>query len=269
METENMKIIIICVIIFITTFVVTKEQPTKIIYKEVAKESTAVVEDNEYIYAGRHDKSYSEYNSLGLPKDRYWLTSSEWKGKHIRKMNINNTEKRLLLNRFKMWKENHKKTFVQEMLKAAVEECKVYKQIPPSLIVAQAILESNFGLSRLAIDGNNYFGHKYRGKDVKKFLVAHDDSPTDRFTKYRSTWFSLRAHTKGLLMKRYFRRIKGTPTLNKWLAALCGGMTTGESKKFVENGGTTYATSCYKGVCYVEKLNNLIKNYNLDIFDKR
>lgn len=263
-----MKIIILSVIIFVTAFIVTKEQPTKIVYKEAITKSTTIVED-EYIYAGRHDESASEYNSLGLPKDRYWLTSSEWKGKHIRKMNINNTEKRLLLNRFKMWKGNHIESFIQEMLKAAVEECKVHKQIPPSLIVAQAILESNFGLSRLAIDGNNYFGHKYRGKDANKFLVAHDDSPTDKFTKYKSTWFSLRAHTKGLLMKKYFRRIKGTPTLNKWLSALCGGNTIEESKKFVKAGGMVYATSCYKGVCYVDKLNNLIKNYNLDVFDKK
>ena len=219
------------------------------------------------VYAGRYDAcENTQYNMLGLPKDRYWLTANEWRGRHLKNMPINNTKKRLLINRFKIWKQDHIKSFVERMGRTAAEECSVYPEIPPSLIIAQAIIESNYGLSKLAMEGNNLFGHKYRGKDANKFIVAADDSPTDRFTKYKSIWFSLRIHSK-ILMKTYYPRIKGKPTLDKWLRALCGGMTTQESIQWVDDGNTVYATSCMTEVCYAQKLKNIIRIYNLELFD--
>jgi len=221
----------------------------------------------ESIYAGRHDKiDKTEYNSLGLPVNRYWLTSNEWRGQHIKNMSISKTKKRLLLNRFKIWKQEHISSFIERMAKSAAEECSIYPEIPPSLIIAQAMIESNYGLSKLAMEANNLFGHKYRGKDANKFIIAADDSPTDRFTKYKSIWFSLRVHSK-ILMKTYYPRIKGKPTLDKWLAALCGGMTVEKSKKWVKDGNIVYATSCMTEPCYTQKLKNIINLYNLDVFD--
>ena len=35
--------------------------------------------------------------------------------------------------------------------------------IPASIILAQSIIESNFGRSKLAVNGNNYFGIKCHG----------------------------------------------------------------------------------------------------------
>ena len=171
------------------------------------------------------------------------------------------------MQRFKAWKRNHMQEFIDEMLRAAVKEHETFPQIPPSLIVAQAIIETNFGLSKLALQGNNYFGHKYRGKDTTKFLIAADDSPTDRFTKYKSTWFSLRHHTRNVLMRLYYPRCKGESDLNSWLNALCGAMTAKESKKFVAKGNYVYATSCMTTKCYSLKLKSIIETYNLDIFD--
>jgi uncharacterized FlgJ-related protein len=221
------------------------------------------------VYAGRYDQvKNAEYNSLGLPKGRYWMTSSEWHGKHIKKMPINNAKKRMLLTRFKTWKQLHIKTFIDEMLKAAVKEHETFPEIPPSLIVAQAILETNFGLSKLAIVGNNYFGHKYRGSNPDAYLVAADDSPKDRFTKYKSTWYSLRHHTRNVLMRLYYARCNGSNDLNSWLNALCGAITAEESKKFVDAGNYVYATSCMTETCYSHKLKNIIQDYNLDIFDE-
>jgi len=242
----------------------------------------SIEEGDEYIsdvYAGRDDEvKDTEYNSLGLPVDRFWMTRNEWQGKHIKLMSINNAKKRLLMQRFKSWKRNHMQEFIDEMLRAAVKEHETFPQIPPSLIVAQAIIETNFGLSKLALQGNNYFGHKYRGKDTTKFMIAADDSPTDRFTKYKSTWFSLRHHTRNVLMRLYYPRCKGESDLNSWLNALCGAMTAKESKKFVVgtgnpnkpktwNGGYVYATSCMTEKCYSLKLKSIIETYNLDIFD--
>ena len=39
------------------------------------------------VYAGRSETAEDcEYNSLGLPKERYWLTSREWRGAHLKTM---------------------------------------------------------------------------------------------------------------------------------------------------------------------------------------
>jgi len=247
-----------------------KEEP-KAVSINYTYNRESIEEGDEYIsdvYAGRDDEvKDTEYNSLGLPVDRFWMTRNEWQGKHIKLMSINNAKKRLLMQRFKSWKRNHMQEFIDEMLRAAVKEHETFPQIPPSLIVAQAIIETNFGLSKLALQGNNYFGHKYRGKDTTKFMIAADDSPTDRFTKYKSTWYSLRHHTRNVLMRLYYPRCKGESDLNSWLNALCGAMTAKESKKFVAKGNYVYATSCMTEKCYSLKLKSIIETYNLDIFD--
>lgn len=208
------------------------------------------------IWAGTNDKDpdHTTYNTMGLPTNRLWLTAKEWKGKHIKN--------HIVKSRFKAWKKIHIQQFIKFFGAEAVKESKVYPDIPPALYVAQAILESNFALSRLAVDGNNLYGHKYRGQK-DGFLVAADDGPNDKFTKFKSQWFSLRSHSK-LLMNRYRKRIKGTPTLDKWLNALCGGSNPAQSRKYRKQGGKVYATSCLCGEGYGQKLKRIIKFYKLE-----
>ena len=69
-------------------------------------------------------------------------------------------------------------------------------------------------------------------------------------------------------MGRYRKRIKGEPTAEAWLSALCGGMSAKESRAWREQGGTVYATSCLKEVCYAQKLKRVINSYDLKRFDK-
>jgi uncharacterized protein (DUF1786 family) len=110
------------------------------------------------------------------------------------------------------------------------------------------------------------FGHKYRGQK-EGFIIAADDSPTDKFTRFKSEWFSLRSHSY-LLMRKYRKRIKSKqPSLDEWLTALCGGMTTARSKAYVKRGNSVYATSCMTNVCYSQKLKKIINHYNLRRFD--
>ena len=221
---------------------------------------------NQDVYAGRTEEEEDcEYNSLALPKSRYWLSAKEWKGEHISKMDISLKEKRLLKTRFKTWKALHIAEFINHMGAAAKEEHKHFKDIPPSLYIAQSLIESNFGLSRLAIQAKNMYGHKWTKRD-KKYLVCADDSPTDKFDMFLSEWHSLRSHSY-LLMRKYRKRIKGKPSLDKWLSALCGAMTTAGSKAYVDAGGSVYATSCFKDVCYAQKLKRIINHYNLRRFD--
>ena len=47
------------------------------------------------VYAGRSETTEDcDYNSLGLPKGRYWLTSREWRGSHLKSMKASTQEKR-------------------------------------------------------------------------------------------------------------------------------------------------------------------------------
>jgi flagellum-specific peptidoglycan hydrolase FlgJ len=156
--------------------------------------------------------------------------------------------------------------FVRQLAKMAVKEsARLDWQVPPSLIVAQAILESNYGKSRLAKKANNFFGHKWRGKG--KYLLANDDAPNEKFTKYASRWASVRAHTELLMGQLYKGRLKGSPTLENWLDALCGNSNSVESKKFVKRGGMVYATACYNS-CYSCKVRTLVESWQLHKLDE-
>lgn len=76
--------------------------------------------------------------------------------------------------------------------------------IPASIILAQALLESEAGNSELAVEANNHFGIKCFSKKCKKdhCMNATDDTHKDFFIKYSNAWSSFRAHSKFL---------KGTP----------------------------------------------------------
>jgi flagellum-specific peptidoglycan hydrolase FlgJ len=235
-----------------------KDYPIIITLPEIDTIELVEIESQE-VYAGRTDTAIALYDSIGLPINRKWLTSNERKARHLRDSSSK------MRNAFKAWRKQYMQNFIKEWGKHAVVESKTSK-VPASIIVAQAILESNWGLSKLAVTANNYFGHKYRGTNKASFIVAADDSPTDKFTKYRSKWWCLRHHTN-ILNGMYKRRLKQN-NCNGWLESLCGCITIEQSKEFVDNGGMVYATSCFKGdICYSEKLLKIIKRYNLHELD--
>jgi flagellum-specific peptidoglycan hydrolase FlgJ len=94
--------------------------------------------------------------------------------------------------------------YVKRFAKTAQTEMEKYG-IPASITLAQGLLESNVGESRLATQNNNHFGIKCFSKKCKKGHCANytDDSHKDFFRKYKSTWESFRAHSKLLQAKRY------------------------------------------------------------------
>lgn len=76
--------------------------------------------------------------------------------------------------------------------------------IPASITIAQGILESRSGESRLTKKTNNHFGIKYyRGCGYKKSYMMADDKPNDRFIIYPNNWYSFRHHSEFLMTKRY------------------------------------------------------------------
>ena len=94
--------------------------------------------------------------------------------------------------------------YVKRFKTTAVSEMKKYG-IPASITLAQGILESNAGISRLADDNNNHFGLKCFSKSCEKGHCSnyHDDDHKDFFRKFDTAWESYRAHSLLLTGKRY------------------------------------------------------------------
>lgn len=84
----------------------------------------------------------------------------------------------------------------------AIEQMKQY-HIPASITLAQGLLESNAGRSRLATQANNHFGIKVGSTWTGPYIVQSDDRPDDRFRKYKSARDSYIDHSKFLQGKRY------------------------------------------------------------------
>ncbi|WP_170254543.1 glycoside hydrolase family 73 protein [Phaeodactylibacter luteus] len=92
------------------------------------------------------------------------------------------------------------KAYVKRFAKVAQAEMKHYG-IPASIILAQGLLESNVGESKLAQRNNNHFGMKCFSKSCKPGHCSNytDDSHKDFFRIYGNAWESYRAHS--LLLK--------------------------------------------------------------------
>ena len=122
--------------------------------------------------------------------------------------------------------------------------------IPASITLAQALLESNAGDSKLAVNSNNHFGIKCRAKCLGCTCRNYgDDTRYDMFRVFDSVADSYREHSLLLNYPRYARLHEYGNDYRKWAHGLraCG-----------------YATDQR----YAEKLITIIENLNLDRFDR-
>ena len=94
--------------------------------------------------------------------------------------------------------------YIQRFAKVAKSEMGKYG-IPASIKLAQGLLESKAGESRLATKNNNHFGIKCFSKNCKKGHCTNfsDDSHKDFFRVFDTAWASYRAHSELLQSKRY------------------------------------------------------------------
>lgn len=67
--------------------------------------------------------------------------------------------------------------------------------VPASITLAQGVLESNSGNSRLAKYANNHFGIKCKGDWQGNVIYADDDAPDECFRAYESVLESYRDHS--------------------------------------------------------------------------
>jgi flagellum-specific peptidoglycan hydrolase FlgJ len=140
--------------------------------------------------------------------------------------------------------------YVKRYADVAVAEMEKYG-IPASITLAQGLLESDAGESRLARTNNNHFGLKCFSKNCQRGHCANftDDSHKDFFRKHSNVWESYRAHSTFLQRKRYAHLQKlGRTNYVDWAHGL-------------KEAG--YATDKK----YANKLIKIIETLNLDKYD--
>ena len=147
-------------------------------------------------------------------------------------------------------KDRRYKKYIRRFAKTAQSESAKYG-MPASINMAQGLLESGAGKSRLATNNNNHFGVKCFSKKCAKGHCANfdDDHHKDFFHIYESAWESWRAHSE-LLQRKHYRHLKdlGATDYQSWAHGL---------KK------AGYATDPR----YAEKLIRIIETYGLDRLD--
>lgn len=81
--------------------------------------------------------------------------------------------------------------------------------VPASITLAQGLLESDAGESKLAVTANNHFGIKCFSKSCKKGHCVNftDDSHKDFFVRYGSAYGSFQAHSRFLKNKSRYRQL--------------------------------------------------------------
>lgn len=139
--------------------------------------------------------------------------------------------------------------YIKRYAKYAVIERKKYK-IPASITLAQGIIESRSGNSKLAQVANNHFGIKCFSKRHSACCVkSKDDSNNDSFVLFDSPLDAYEAHSQCLRKDRYKKLYSYGSNYRQWAYGLksCG-----------------YATD----KTYAEKLIGIIERYDLHKYDR-
>ncbi len=112
----------------------------------------------------------------------------------------------LLLTKFsaQTWKTEDQ--YIQKFAPYAVEEMEKY-QIPASITLAQGLLETGGGQSRLAVEGKNHFGIKCKDDWYGKTMSHTDDAPNECFRVYNDPKESYEDHSKFLKFRKYYQNL--------------------------------------------------------------
>lgn len=150
--------------------------------------------------------------------------------------------------------------FINSIKEGAIENYKTSK-ILPSITIAQAILESNWGNSNLTKEANNLFGIKadyyWKGEyvtfDTNEY---HNYMIKDRFRKYDSLTDSIKDHSDFLLKNTRYKE-----------HGVFEAKTYREQAKALENAGYSTAQDEFGNKTYAKMLCEIIRQYNLQIID--
>lgn len=137
-------------------------------------------------------------------------------------LNPNYAQKHKVAKRIVKFHNNKCTSYIKKYVKISQKEMREFG-IPASIKLAQGLLESNAGDSRLSLSNNNHFGIKCFSKKCKKGHCSNftDDSHKDFFRKYKSVEESYRAHSKFLQKDRYIHlKTFGTKDYKSWAKGL-------------------------------------------------
>lgn len=170
-----------------------------------------------------------------------------------------NTEKQVYVNSYLNEEEN---SFINLILDGAIENYKEYK-ILPSITIGQAILESGWGKSELAVSHNNLFGIKADSRwDGAVAAINskenYNDSYISNFRKYDSIEESIEDHGKFLFDSDRYRD-----------NGLFEGKTYIEQAQALEDAGYSTAKDESGVPIYAYKLIAIIEKYHLMDYDKQ
>ncbi|WP_462405126.1 glycoside hydrolase family 73 protein [Gracilibacillus sp. Marseille-QA3620] len=151
------------------------------------------------------------------------------------------------------------RAFINKMKDGAMANYERYG-ILPSITIAQAVLESNWGNSGLTKEYNNLFGikgHNWDGATANlETKENYDDQITSDFRVYGSLEDSIKDHGQFLVEnKRYEKN------------GLFDGETYQEQAKALEDAGYSTATDENGEKIYSSMLINIIKTYELQVID--
>ncbi|MDK7376976.1 glycoside hydrolase family 73 protein [Peptoniphilus harei] len=149
---------------------------------------------------------------------------------------------------------NYRQTYIAETEKLAVRVAKKYDLLP-SVMIAQSILESNWGRSELSQEYNNYFGIKAVKKDdgiafeTEEYVEGQSGRYMENFKKYSSKKESFDHYGKLLSTAKRYKKVKTAKNYK-------------EAAQFIKEGG--YATD----PAYAEKIISVIEKYGLEKYDE-
>lgn len=112
----------------------------------------------------------------------------------------------LILSKFSAQSWKTEDQYIQKFAAYAVEEMEKYK-IPASITLAQGLLETGGGQSRLAQEGNNHFGIKCKDDWTGKTMAHTDDAPNECFRVYDDPRQSYEDHSKFLAFRKYYQNL--------------------------------------------------------------
>jgi flagellum-specific peptidoglycan hydrolase FlgJ len=142
------------------------------------------------------------------------------------------------------------KNYVERFQDLAKKEMKKFG-IPASISLAQGLIESRAGASKLAVQNNNHFGIKCFSRNCKQGHCTNftDDSHKDFFRKFKKPWESWRAHSQLLASGRYAKLQSHGRDYRKWAYGL-------------------QAAGYASDRNYAEKLIGIIERYDLHKYDR-
>lgn len=152
------------------------------------------------------------------------------------------------------WPDGYRGEFLTDVAPAALISAHAH-QIPPSIVIGQAIFESGWGRSNLAVNFNNLFGIKGSGDNTVKIRTFERNSRNGRYGKWaRFRVFEDRREAilyHGRLLAKDRRYASARANRHHW-------------KAFMEKASKYYASDPN----YTTKLGVIIEGYQLDRWDR-